>query len=83
MGQGLEPRWLHSWLARASCSAGDAAAAIRQLSQLAPDDLGMLDSELRKLITYADGRTAYVNTPKAGLQVPLTVVSTTLGRMAS
>jgi DNA polymerase-3 subunit delta len=33
------------------------AAAIRQLSQLAPDDLGLLDSELRKLINYADGRT--------------------------
>jgi DNA polymerase-3 subunit delta len=32
------------------------AAAIRQLSQLAPDDLGLLDAELLKLITYADGR---------------------------
>jgi DNA polymerase-3 subunit delta len=31
-------------------------AASRQLSQLAPDDLGLLDSELLKLITYADGR---------------------------
>jgi DNA polymerase III subunit delta len=37
------------------------AAAIRQLSQIAPDDLGMLDSELRKLITYADGRTVTVD----------------------
>ena len=32
------------------------SAAIRQLSQLAPEDLGLLDSELVKLITYADGR---------------------------
>ena len=30
--------------------------AIRQLSLLAPDDLGLLDTELLKLITYADGR---------------------------
>ena len=37
------------------------AAAVRQLSQIAPDDLGMLDSELRKLITYADGRTVTVD----------------------
>lgn len=33
------------------------AAAVRQLAQLAPDDLGLLDSELLKLVTYADGRT--------------------------
>ena len=32
------------------------AAAIRQLAQLAPDDLGLLDSEILKLITYATGR---------------------------
>src|SRR5207237_7537513 len=32
------------------------AAAVRQLAQLAPDDLGLLDAELLKLITYADGR---------------------------
>jgi DNA polymerase III subunit delta len=32
------------------------AAAVRQLAQLAPDDLGLLDSEILKLVTYADGR---------------------------
>lgn len=31
-------------------------AAVRQLAQLAPEDLGLLDTELQKLITYADGR---------------------------
>jgi len=33
------------------------AAAVRQLAQLAPDDLGMLDMEIAKLVTYADGDT--------------------------
>ncbi|MBA2240632.1 MAG: hypothetical protein H0W09_05230, partial [Solirubrobacterales bacterium] len=32
------------------------AAAVRQLAQLAPDDLGLLDGEICKLVTYADGR---------------------------
>lgn len=32
------------------------AAAVRQLAQLAPDELGLLDSELLKLITYAGDR---------------------------
>ncbi len=32
------------------------AAAMRQLALLASDDLGLLDSEVRKLVTYADGR---------------------------
>jgi DNA polymerase-3 subunit delta len=36
-------------------------AAIRQLSQLAPDDLGLLDCEILKLITYADGRAVTVD----------------------
>jgi len=31
-------------------------AATRKLSQLQPDDLGLLDHEVRKLVTYADGR---------------------------
>ena len=31
-------------------------AAMRQLAQLQPDDLGLLDGEIRKLVTYADGR---------------------------
>ncbi|HYU19974.1 MAG TPA: DNA polymerase III subunit delta [Chloroflexota bacterium] len=31
-------------------------AAARQLAQLAPEDLGLLDNEVRKLVTYADGR---------------------------
>ena len=33
------------------------AAAVRQLAQLAPDDLGLLENEITKLVTYADGRT--------------------------
>jgi DNA polymerase-3 subunit delta len=33
------------------------AAAVRQLAQLAPDDLGLLENEIAKLVTYADGRT--------------------------
>ncbi|MCC6175455.1 MAG: DNA polymerase III subunit delta [Chloroflexi bacterium] len=32
------------------------APAIRQLAQLAPDDLGLLENEVLKLVTYADGR---------------------------
>jgi len=32
------------------------AAAVRQLAQLPADDLGLLDNEIRKLITYADDR---------------------------
>ena len=32
------------------------AAAARQLAQLAPEDLGLLDGEIVKLVTYADGR---------------------------
>ena len=32
-------------------------AAVRQLAQLAPDDLGLLENEIAKLVTYADGRT--------------------------
>ncbi|MCC7370828.1 MAG: DNA polymerase III subunit delta [Chloroflexi bacterium] len=32
------------------------AAAIRQLALLAPEDLGMLDTEILKLVTYADGK---------------------------
>ena len=32
------------------------AAAVRQLAQVPADDLGLLDNEIRKLITYADDR---------------------------
>jgi DNA polymerase III subunit delta len=31
-------------------------AAVRRLAQLAPEDLGLLDNEIRKLVTYVDGR---------------------------
>lgn len=52
------PAELGRWIERRAKQHGGRieAAAIRQLSQLAPDDLGLLDTELRKLITYADGR---------------------------
>src|SRR4051812_32855872 len=52
------PADLGRWIERRSKHHGGRidAAAIRQLSQLAPDDLGLLDAELLKLITYADGR---------------------------
>src|SRR4051794_3360986 len=52
------PAELSRWIERRAKHHGGRidAAASRQLSQLAPDDLGLLDSELRKLITYADGR---------------------------
>ena len=52
------PADLGRWIERRAKHHGGRieAAAVRQLSQLAPDDLGLLDSELLKLITYADGR---------------------------
>ena len=52
------PADLGRWIERRAKQHGGRieGAAIRQLSQLAPDDLGLLDSEVRKLITYADGR---------------------------
>lgn len=52
------PAELGRWIERRAKHHGGRleAAAIRQLSQLAPDDLGLLDSEVLKLITYADGR---------------------------
>jgi DNA polymerase-3 subunit delta len=52
------PAELGRWIERRAKHHGGKidAAASRQLSQLAPDDLGLLDSELVKLITYADGR---------------------------
>jgi DNA polymerase-3 subunit delta len=57
------PAELGRWIERRAKQHGGKieAAAIRQLSQLAPDDLGLLDSELRKLITYADGRAVNVD----------------------
>jgi DNA polymerase-3 subunit delta len=52
------PAELGRWIERRAKHHGGRidAAAVRQLSQLAPDDLGLLDTELLKLITYADGR---------------------------
>jgi DNA polymerase III subunit delta len=52
------PAELGRWIERRAKHHGGRieGAAVRQLSQLAPDDLGLLDSELLKLITYADGR---------------------------
>lgn len=52
------PAELGRWIERRAKHHGGRieAAAIRQLSQLAPDDLGLLDTEVLKLITYADGR---------------------------
>jgi DNA polymerase-3 subunit delta len=52
------PGELGRWIERRAKHHGGKieSAAVRQLSQLAPDDLGLLDSELVKLITYADGR---------------------------
>lgn len=37
------------------------AAAVRQLAQLAPDDLGLLENEILKLVTYADGRAVTID----------------------
>jgi DNA polymerase-3 subunit delta len=53
------PAELSKWIERRAKHHGGAleAAAARQLSLLAPDDLGLLDNEIRKLVTYADGRT--------------------------
>lgn len=53
-----KPAELGRWIEKRAKQHGGRleAAAIRQLAQLAPDDLGMLDSEVMKLITYADGR---------------------------
>ena len=52
------PQELGRWIERRAKQHGGRieAAAIRQLSQLAPDDLGLLDSEILKLITYAGDR---------------------------
>jgi len=52
------PADLGRWIERRAKQHGGRieSAAIRQLSQLAPDDLGLLDTEVLKLITYADGR---------------------------
>jgi DNA polymerase-3 subunit delta len=57
------PADLGRWLERRAKQHGGRieAPAIRQLSQLVPDDLGLLDSELLKLITYADGRAVTVD----------------------
>jgi DNA polymerase-3 subunit delta len=52
------PGDLGRWIERRAKQHGGRleAAAVRQLSQLAPDDLGLLDAEVLKLLTYADGR---------------------------
>src|SRR5688572_13858291 len=57
------PAELGRWIERRAKQHGGRieGPAIRQLSQLAPDDLGMLDSEVQKLITYADGRAVTVD----------------------
>jgi DNA polymerase III delta subunit len=57
------PAELGRWIERRAKHHGGRidAAAIRQLSQLAPDDLGLLDNELLKLLTYADGRSVTVD----------------------
>lgn len=53
-----KPAELGRWIEKRAKQHGGRleAAAMRQLAQLAPDDLGLIDSEVRKLITYADGR---------------------------
>ena len=52
------PAELGKWIERRAKQHGGRieAAATRQLSQIATDDLGLVDAELRKLVTYADGR---------------------------
>lgn len=58
-----KPAELGRWIERRAKHHGGRieAAAVRQLAQLAPDDLGLLDAELQKLITYADGRAVGVD----------------------
>jgi len=53
-----KPAELSRWIEKRAKQHGGKLeiAAIRQLAQLAPDDLGLLDSEVAKLITYAGDR---------------------------
>jgi DNA polymerase-3 subunit delta len=54
----LRPADLGRWIERRVKHHGGRieGAAIRQLAQLPADDLGLIDNEIRKLITYADDR---------------------------
>jgi DNA polymerase-3 subunit delta len=52
------PAEIGRWIERRAKQHGGRieGAAVRQLAQLPTDDLGLLDNEIRKLITYADDR---------------------------
>jgi DNA polymerase-3 subunit delta len=58
-----KPAELGRWIEKRAKQHGGRleAAAMRQLTQLAPDDLGLLDSEVAKLITYAGDRAVTVD----------------------
>jgi DNA polymerase-3 subunit delta len=58
-----KPGELGKWIEKRAKQHGGKleAAANRQLAQLAPDDLGLLDTEILKLITYAGSRAVTVD----------------------